>query len=91
MPLGISIIGGLIASQLLTLFTTPVIYIWFDKLASRIAGRDPESPVRYERGQRGQDPTRGQDEAQDAQERRDLGDDGSPGEPEGGEPEGHPS
>jgi multidrug efflux pump len=86
-PLGISIIGGLVASQLLTLFTTPVIYIWFDKVAARIAGRDPESPVRYERAMRGEDPTRGQEEAQDAQERRDLGyDDEAPDEPEG-----HPS
>ena len=30
-PLGISIVGGLLVSQLLTLFTTPVIYIYFDK------------------------------------------------------------
>jgi multidrug efflux pump len=34
-PLGITIIGGLLLSQLFTLYTTPVIYIWFDKLASR--------------------------------------------------------
>jgi multidrug efflux pump len=83
MPLGVSIIGGLVASQILTLFTTPVIYIWFDKIAARIAGRDPESPVRYERGVRGQDPTAGQDEAQDAQERRDQGreDDAPEGQP----------
>ncbi|MGE5537770.1 MAG: MdtB/MuxB family multidrug efflux RND transporter permease subunit [Gemmatimonas sp.] len=35
-PLGISIVGGLIVSQALTLFTTPVIYLWFDRLAVRI-------------------------------------------------------
>ena len=34
-PLGISIIGGLAVSQVLTLFTTPVIYLWFDRLAQR--------------------------------------------------------
>ncbi|WP_029004452.1 MdtB/MuxB family multidrug efflux RND transporter permease subunit [Azorhizobium doebereinerae] len=36
-PLGIAIIGGLVASQILTLFTTPVIYLAFDGLAKRIA------------------------------------------------------
>ncbi|HEX7759186.1 MAG TPA: efflux RND transporter permease subunit [Caulobacteraceae bacterium] len=35
-PLGISIVGGLIVSQALTLFTTPVIYLQFDKLARRL-------------------------------------------------------
>jgi multidrug efflux pump len=34
-PLGISIFGGLIVSQALTLFTTPVIYLWFDRLGKR--------------------------------------------------------
>ena len=34
-PLGITMVGGLIASQALTLFTTPVIYLWFDRLARR--------------------------------------------------------
>ncbi len=38
-PLGITIVGGLIVSQVLTLFTTPVIYLYFDRLAFRIAGR----------------------------------------------------
>ena len=38
-PLGISIVGGLLLSQVLTLFTTPVIYLWFDRLAVRFAGR----------------------------------------------------
>jgi len=41
-PLGITIVGGLILSQMLTLFTTPVIYLWFDRLAIRFAGR-PDS------------------------------------------------
>ena len=36
-PLGITIIGGLLLSQAFTLYTTPVIYIWFDKLASRFS------------------------------------------------------
>jgi multidrug efflux pump len=36
-PLGISMVGGLILSQVLTLYTTPVIYIFFDKLASRFS------------------------------------------------------
>ncbi|MGA8898020.1 MdtB/MuxB family multidrug efflux RND transporter permease subunit [Bradyrhizobium sp.] len=42
-PLGISIVGGLLLSQLLTLFTTPVIYLWFDRLAIRFSGRSDEA------------------------------------------------
>ena len=38
-PLGITIIGGLIVSQVLTLYTTPVIYLWFDRLAKWIRPR----------------------------------------------------
>ncbi len=39
-PLGITMIGGLIFSQALTLYTTPVIYLFFDRWARRFAGKD---------------------------------------------------
>jgi multidrug efflux pump len=43
-PLGITIIGGLLISQLLTLYTTPVIYIWFDRLGTRFSRKkEPEN------------------------------------------------
>ena len=47
-PLGISIVGGLIVSQVLTLFTTPVIYLAFDRLARRLGGVAAESDGRSE-------------------------------------------
>jgi multidrug efflux pump len=43
-PLGITIIGGLVLSQLLTLYTTPVVYLWFDRLASRFSKLSFEHP-----------------------------------------------
>ena len=39
-PLGISIVGGLLVSQILTLYTTPVIYVFFDRLGQRFARKD---------------------------------------------------
>jgi multidrug efflux pump len=42
-PLGIAIVGGLLVSQVLTLFTTPVIYLWFDRLAARLTGAAGQS------------------------------------------------
>ena len=38
-PLGITMVGGLIVSQLLTLFTTPVIYLAFDRLSRQWSGK----------------------------------------------------
>jgi multidrug efflux pump len=40
-PLGITIVGGLIVSQMLTLYTTPVVYLAFDRLRLRFKGRQP--------------------------------------------------
>jgi multidrug efflux pump len=43
-PLGITMIGGLLISQMLTLFTTPVIYLFFDRLARRVTHRGEAGP-----------------------------------------------
>ena len=64
-PLGIAIIGGLIFSQLLTLYTTPVIYLFFDELSARFA-RHPkagaEAPQRKAAARRSLPPRRSSDE-----------------------------
>jgi multidrug efflux pump len=44
-PLGITMVGGLLLSQLLTLYTTPVIYLWMDSLARRVSDRLGMNPV----------------------------------------------
>ena len=38
-PLGIAMVGGLLVSQVLTLYTTPIIYIFFDRIATRFSRR----------------------------------------------------
>ncbi len=47
-PLGITIVGGLLLSQLLTLYTTPVVYLWFDRLAHRFSRYRIGNPIPQE-------------------------------------------
>lgn len=48
-PLGITIVGGLIVSQILTLYTTPVVYLFFERLAGRLRRKSsPERAVRID-------------------------------------------
>ena len=42
-PLGVAIVGGLCVSQLLTLYITPVVYYYLDKIDSALAGRRPNA------------------------------------------------
>jgi multidrug efflux pump len=44
-PLGVTIIGGLLLSQLLTLYTTPVVYLWFDRLGEAFRRTRARKPV----------------------------------------------
>jgi len=60
-PLGLAIFGGLIVSQLLTLFTTPVIYLGFDRLGARWRARRPHpNPPPAGEGARGLPPPLGE-------------------------------
>jgi multidrug efflux pump subunit AcrB len=49
-PLGIAIIGGLIVSQALTLFTTPVVYLYMDRINQWLAREPQPSPEKSEGG-----------------------------------------
>ena len=48
-PLGVTMVGGLLVSQVLTLFTTPVVYLYFDRLALRVRRRAAARFGRHER------------------------------------------
>ena len=52
-PLGVTIIGGLVISQVLTLFTTPVVYLFFDRIGRKYLGTDKADEEFYEHTHRG--------------------------------------
>ena len=47
-PLGITIVGGLFVSQILTLYTTPVVYLLLDRLHRRLWGSRPTSDAAHD-------------------------------------------
>jgi HAE1 family hydrophobic/amphiphilic exporter-1 len=46
-PLGLAVVGGLILSQLLTLYITPVIYVYMDRLSARLQSRNVARQPRH--------------------------------------------
>ena len=47
-PLGVAVVGGLAVSQLITLYVTPVVYVWFDELRLRFVRTSTTAPIRSE-------------------------------------------
>ncbi|MDE1897284.1 MAG: efflux RND transporter permease subunit, partial [Rhodospirillales bacterium] len=45
-PLGLTIIGGLLVSQALTLYTTPVLYLWLERLGTKLRGGEDRAAPR---------------------------------------------